>query len=519
MSIASDAGPLALGINWAHDSSAAICSPQGVLFGVAEERINRVKHYYGFPIEAIRTAFRQLGITGRDISVMAISTRKPLFPFHPNHVSMAMDGSLEGPGLTEFPDWRPGGPRGEPNAPPRPKRPEKMAGTSWEGFETRHWSNYSQALTELGLFDPGVRHVYISHHRAHAASAFRLSGVKGAKVATITLDGKGDGVSGSIYLGHEDGRMELIRQTDAVNSLGSFYQAVTEALGFVPVDGEYKTMGLAALGKAGGENPFDGIVHVDDGRTVSRIPWSFRWYNKVYPDSADSGLAVGAAMEALHLAGHATVTSLPTLYLGHAFTDDAIRAALGAHGDLAVIDAGDNLPAVLAERLAAGQVVGTFQGRLEMGPRALGHRSVLADAREVKVKDRINDILKGREWFVPFAPIVLEDEAPLYWDGPIDYRHMTFAVEASPLAKVKAPGVVHVDGTMRPQVVNETTSPWAFKVLNAFRDLTGMGLLINTSFNRHGLPIVAQPQDAIEHLRSGWVDGLAIGRFYVSRAS
>jgi carbamoyltransferase len=237
----------------------------------------------------------------------------------------------------------------------------------------------------------------------------------------------------------------------------------------------------------------------------------------VFPDSADSGLSIGAAMEGLYICGAATTASLPSPYLGHHSTDELIAVALAATPDLDVDDAGDRLSARVAKELVQGRVIGTFQGRLEMGPRALGNRSVLADPRDPAIKDRINEILKGREWFVPFAPVVLEDEASKYWDGPIDYRHMTFTVAASDVAKQQVPGVVHVDGTMRPQVVNGVTNSWLHAVLTSFRELTGVGVLINTSFNRHGLPIVGAPADALEHLRQGWVDGLAIGRYYVTR--
>jgi carbamoyltransferase len=237
----------------------------------------------------------------------------------------------------------------------------------------------------------------------------------------------------------------------------------------------------------------------------------------VFPDSADSGLSIGAAMEALYACGAATSASLPSPYLGHGYTDEQIAAALAGTPDLDVEDVGGRLPSRLAKELVAGTVIGTFQGRLEVGPRALGNRSVLADPRDPAIRGRINDILKGREWFVPFAPIVLEDEANRYWSGPIDYRHMTFTVTASDFAKERVPAVVHVDGTMRPQVVSASTHPWLHGVLEAFRELTGVGVLINTSFNRHGLPIVGAPADALEHLRQGWVDGLAIGPYYVTR--
>jgi len=599
MSTHHKAGVLALGIHCLHDASVAVCSPAGCVFALAEERVTRIKHHYGFPMEAVRIAFRELAITGQDIDIVAISTHQPLFPFQRNYVTVELDGQSSGPVLPRLWRWRPRAPK--PVPPPRATA--SFVGTAWEGFESRHWSHFHEAMNELGLLSPRIRYVYIAHHRAHAASTFRLAGMTGEKVCVATMDGKGDGYSGSVFLGHEDGRLELIRATPAQHSLGSFYQAVTEALGFVPVEGEYKTMGLAALGKPGLPNPFDGLVEVEDGRTRSRLPWTFRSYNAVYPtkqvpnplgsvaetelfrehlerydpaqlayfaqehlertmvalirdalrltgarrlavaggvmlnvkangrvrdelapsayfvfpDAADSGLSIGAAMEGLYLAGAATTTSLPSPYLGHRYTDDQIAATLARTPDVVVDDAGDRLPAKVAAELVRGSVIGTFQGRLEVGPRALGNRSVLADPRHPVIRERINNILKGREWFVPFAPIVLEDEAKEYWDGPIDYRHMTFTVAASPLAKERVPGVVHVDGTMRPQVVNIAANAWLQAVLEAFRRLTGVGVLINTSFNRHGLPIVGAPADALEHLRQGWVDGLAIGRYYVTR--
>jgi carbamoyltransferase len=596
-------GPLALGIHWAHDASVSICSPEGCLFSVAEERITRVKHHYGFPIEGIRLALKSLGLSGSDIDIVAISRCKPLFPAHTNHVSVDIDGGLSGPGLAIHSDWKLGAPKARTAKLTPPKSKAFLEGTAWAGFESRHWSHHQEALADLGLLNLGTRYVYVTHHRAHAASAFRLAGIQDGPVCVVTLDGKGDEVSGTVYLGSPDGKLLLKRATPAEDSLGSFYQAITEALGFVPVDGEYKTMGLAALGKPGLVNPFNDIVMVQDGMTKSRIPWTFRSYNATYPDAkipnplssvaetenfrryteqydptqvayfaqehlefnilrlmdealkitgtsnlavaggvmlnvkansrvrdelaparyfvfpdaADSGLAVGAAMEAFNACGMRSIGSFSSPYLGHSFDDERIRAALDSFGDLDVEAAGDWLPVRVAKELVKGRVIGTFQGRMEAGPRELGNRSVLADPRNPAVKDRINLILKGREWFVPFAPIVLEDEAARYWSGSIDYRHMTFAVTASDYAKSHVPGVVHVDGTMRPQVVNSMTNPWLNSVLEAFRERSGVGVLINTSFNRHGLPIVGSPVDAIDHLRNGWVDCLAIGGYFVQR--
>lgn len=608
-------GPLALGIHWAHDASVSICSPEGILFSVAEERITRIKHYYGFPREAIKLALEFCGISAKDIDIVAFSSRNVFYPSHPNRCVVELDGSTKARGPMSDEEWTDSvwnnisdefGWHSVADK-LRMKKTELMIRSSWGEFTPRHYLLQKEFLADLGFMDTRIVHYYIAHHRAHAASAFRLSGLDEACV--ISVDGKGDGVSAAILKGGPDGKMQLLRSTPAKDSLGSFYQATTEALGFTPVDGEYKTMGLAALGKRTMEvSPLADMLHVEDGVFKSRYAWEFRDYNKAYPDktvpnplvsvvqsdqfkqllagmepqdfayivqehfegnmlafasdalritgsknlvgaggvmlnvkantrikeelkpneffvfpdSADSGLSAGAAMEALHVHGALKSTArFHDPYMGHSYPEATCRAAVeifGKRTPLSVTDIGQGPPALVARQLVEGRVIGTFQGRMEMGPRSLGNRAVIADARTNQVKDRINLILKGREYFVPFAPIVLEEEAHLYWDGSIDYRFMTFAVKANEYAKRTVPAVVHIDGTMRPQVVSEDRNPWLFSLLQEYKKLTGVGVLINTSFNRHGLPIVGAPADALDHLSNKWIDGLIIGNQYVELA-
>ncbi len=605
-------GPLAMGIHWAHDASVSICSPQGILFSVAEERITRIKHYYGFPREAIKLALEFCRISAKDIEILAFSSRNVFYPSHPNRCVVELDGSIKARGQISDNEWKDSiwnnisdefGWHSVADK-LRMKKMELMIRDSWGEFTPRHYLQHKDFLEDLGFMDERIVHYYIAHHRAHAASAFRLSGLDEACV--ISIDGKGDGISATILKGSPDGKMHLLRSTPAKDSLGSFYQATTEALGFTPVDGEYKTMGLAALGKRTiEESPLANMMHVEDGVFKSRYAWEFRDYNKahpdktvpnplvsvvqsdqfkqlstqmapqdfahivqahfednmltfarqalqitgsknlvgaggvmlnvkantrikevlkpneffVFPDSADSGLSAGAAMEALYVHGALKSTvRFRDPYMGHSYPDATCRAEVEMFGKatpLSVTDIGQGSPILVARMLAEGKVVGTFQGRMEMGPRSLGNRAVLADARTSQVKDRINLILKGREYFVPFAPVVLEEEANLYWDGSIDYRFMTFAVNANEYAKRIVPAVVHVDGTMRPQVVSKERNAWLFSLLQEYKKLTGVGVLINTSFNRHGLPIVGAPTDALDHLANKWIDGLAIGTQYV----
>jgi carbamoyltransferase len=240
----------------------------------------------------------------------------------------------------------------------------------------------------------------------------------------------------------------------------------------------------------------------------------------VFPDSADGGLAAGAALEALFFEGHmAAPTTFRDPYLGHAFSDQDVTRALEQWKARHALRIDTGTPEMVAARIVEGKVIGRFQGRLEVGPRALGNRSVLADPRKPEVKDRINLLLKGREPFVPFAPSLLAEDASMYWEGSLDYPYMTFAVRASEHAKREVPAVVHVDGTLRPQVVSDDLNPGYAELIRAFKRATGVGVLLNTSFNRHGHPIVGSPDDALMHLTNQWVDGLSIGKYYVERGA
>ena len=591
--------PLALGIHFGHDASVSICSPDGILFALQEERVSRIKHHFGFPRCSIELALAHCGITGRDIDIVAFSTSQALFPERKGSWVVPADG-----------DRLPANAQMNATARDRLAPAERLTQLrdkvrrTWNEFADRHWCAHVDFMESIGLLREEVAHYHVAHHRAHAASAFRLSGLSDA-AAILTCDGKGDGLSATIYRGETDGRLTYLRGSGASDSIGLFYQAVTEALGFVPVDGEYKTMGLAAFGQiAGRDNPFDGTVSVHDGTLTSRYQWKSASYNDrhpdkkvknplgaitqadefqrlleqfadhdvaafaqahfeevmlkladdamriaqsrhlvaaggvmlnvkanalisnrmqpssffVFPDSADGGLAAGAALEALFFEGHvATPTTLRNPYLGHEFSDRAITTALERWKTQHGLKIETSSPELVAARILEGKVIGRFQGRLEIGPRALGNRSVLADPRKAEVKDRINLLLKGREPFVPFAPSLLPEDAPRYWDGPLDYPFMTFAVRASQHARRETPAVVHVDGTLRPQVVCDNLNSDYADVIRAFKRNTGVGVLLNTSFNRHGHPIVGSPDDALMHLTNGWVDGLSLGKHYVER--
>jgi carbamoyltransferase len=170
-----------------------------------------------------------------------------------------------------------------------------------------------------------------------------------------------------------------------------------------------------------------------------------------------------------------------------------------------------------AKILADGNVVGWFQGRSEFGPRALGNRSIIADPRKPEMKDILNSRVKHRQPFRPFAPLVLEERSDEIFLGPGDSPYMLMAKQVHPDWKDKIPAVVHVDGTARVQTVSEKTNPRLYRLLKEFEALTGVPVLVNTSFNTRGEPIVCSPRDAVESFCTTPLDALAIGSFLLEK--
>jgi carbamoyltransferase len=176
----------------------------------------------------------------------------------------------------------------------------------------------------------------------------------------------------------------------------------------------------------------------------------------------------------------------------------------------------DDLAATVAQALADDAIVAWFQGRSEFGPRALGHRSLLADPRRAENLERLNDV-KGREQFRPVAPMVLEDRAHRIFRGNLPSPYMLFVHEVDAAWRDRIPAVVHVDGTARIQTVNPLDEPLMAAVLEGFEARTGVPVVVNTSLNTAGRPMVDDPRDALECFGSAPVDLLVLGPFVVRR--
>jgi carbamoyltransferase len=235
----------------------------------------------------------------------------------------------------------------------------------------------------------------------------------------------------------------------------------------------------------------------------------------VPPIASDSGAPLGSALWHWHMhERRPRGYELEHAYLGLGYGPDHIRSALEAAGISYRQLGRSELIRRCAHDLSRGRIVGWYQGRFEAGPRALGNRSLLADPRRADLKHIINSRIKRREDFRPFAPVVLFDAASEFFDISQPERFMTVAVRVHPHMTHMIPAVVHVDGTARVQTVERKHNPAYYDLIEAFGEITGVPVLLNTSFNERE-PIVAKPEEAIACFRRAEIDVLAIGDFYV----
>jgi len=241
----------------------------------------------------------------------------------------------------------------------------------------------------------------------------------------------------------------------------------------------------------------------------------------VHPGMTDGGLAVGAAL-ALCIKGQTPETMprshdvIRTVYYGASFTDDQIRAAI-RDADLP-FEEPNCIEASVARLLADGFVVARFDGPMEYGPRALGNRTILYHPADRSVNDWLNDRLQRTE-FMPFAPATIIEQADKCYHGVgggrDSARFMTITFQCTDWMKATCSGVVHIDGTARPQLVDKNDNPSFYRILQEFESITGVPSVINTSFNMHEEPIVCTPEDAIRAFKLGHLDYLAIGNCLV----
>jgi carbamoyltransferase len=573
---------LVLGIIDSKPSAAAIIQNGTVLSAIAEERLCRMKLASGMPRASITIAMADAGVTARDIDRVAVAQRVSVFEPQPIPWSGWFDRAV---GLKTYQFDR----LSAHLAPLIGKIPLtwKVHHQLKRLLSRERLRKIPTLLTEAYGISAPVK--FYDHHYCHAASAYYPGQFNQALV--ITLDGGGDGRSGSVYVG-KNGQLSELAGLDSFNSLGNFYSYITELCGFRAEKHEGKITGLAALGKPCYADILRQFVRYEaPGRIRYKVPMYYRsalrlireqlpvdfdradlaasvqlileeigiqfiryWLRRtglrnvavaggvfanvkfnqrvhelpevdnffVYPAMDDSGLAVGAALADLAEQPEwdpaRLCQSLPNVYLGSAFNKKAIIKAIEAGDCTARYD--ENIQKTIAKLLSQGKVVARFTGRMEYGPRALGHRTIYYQSTDPSVNNWLNKQLNRTE-FMPFAPATLVEHANRCYDGlqgaENPARFMTVTFDCTAQMKKQSPGVVHTDGTARPQLVDAQTAPDVHQILTEYYHITGIPSLINTSFNMHEEPIVCTPEEAVRTFQEGHLDFLAIDNWLLAR--
>lgn len=416
--------------------------------------------------------------------------------------------------------------------------------------------------------ETGNRVILIDHHAAHAGAYYASPYKKGL---CITADACGDGLS--LTVNKCDTKIERIESIETKKSYGLFFSFMTKMLGFKPDFDEGKILGLAPYGNAAKiQLPFPFRIIKDQIQSQPyynrRFIKSIEKYKKedlaawlqenlekqfqilikkyikktglhevilsgglfanirlnqmitempevnsayVFPHMGDGGLHMTAILA--HLKEKAAFTP----YLGPEYDNDFIEKTLQLKRIRYTYI--KDIEKYIAKELVKEKIVARFTGRMEVGPRALGNRSILANPSKNNIKKVLNDKLQ-REQFMPFSPTTLAKESKrcyFYTHKSTSAQYMTNSFRCTEFMKSTAPGAVHIDGTARPQVLRKSDNPGFYKIIEEFHKRTGIASVINTSFNLHGEPIVCTPSDAIQAFKKSELDILAIGNYIVRK--
>jgi len=581
---------LILGLNMFHaDASAAIVNDGEVVFAIAEERLNRRKHFGGFPALAVKACLNAVGAKISEV----------------DHVAVGQDSDAN---LTKKVQYALANPTRILNFIRLRQRKESMRDVR---------SLLAKAL-EVDPLQLRFQEHHLEHHIAHIASAYYCSPWE--KAAGFSYDGSGDFVS-TMMARCEGNNIEVLDRVFLPHSLGSVYTMICEFIGYSQYGDEGKVMGLAPYGKdtdtyrdelskilsprdsgfeldlsyfkplgsnSGMQILPDGtvrlarhfsdrmenlfgeprrphteitqrdmdlafalqhrfeeiffhllnhlhrqVVHkyvpcddlvmaggcalnsVANGKLFDRTPFHSTY---IQPAAGDEGLAIGAALHTYHaVLQQPHRHELKNSYLGPEFSNSCIESSLKKAGlDYRQLERTPLLEAA-AEQIAAGNVIGWFQGRMEWGPRALGNRSILAHPGLPNMKDILNARIKHREWFRPFAPSILAEYQHDYFERDHPSPFMLHVYKIRPEKRKLLCAVNHVDDTGRLQTVARDENPMYYDLITAFHRKTGIPVVLNTSFNENE-PIVCTPEEAIDCFKRTRMDVLAIGPFLVTKS-
>ena len=573
-----------LGLNAYHaDSSAAIFKDGEMIAATEEERFRRVKHWAGFPSLAVEFCLREAGITLAEL----------------DHIAIGRDPKAKMDKKILFLLKNPGG--GWNAVLDRVKNAKKIASLEEEFVKIDPSVSKQQVKDKIHQ---------IEHHRSHLASAFFASPFEEA--ALLSIDGSGDFSTTMIGIGRGN-QIDVIDSVDFPHSVGLFYTAFTQLLGFPHYGDEYKVMGLAPYGEPKYVDQLKDVInftddglftlnqkyfrsaksgiisygkdhvpvvaplyseymvekfgagrkkdetlsqyHKDMAASVQRITEELIFhilihlhkktgldnvciaggvaqnsvangkitrntpFRNVYIPSAghDAGISMGCALYVYnHVLKQPRTNPVWSAYTGSRFSNEEIEKYLQSRNITYKRYDNEELYQKVTDRLIDAGVVGWFNGRAEFGPRALGARSIIADPRRNDAKELLNSKIKRRESFRPFAPSILKEYVPEYFEV---MDEVPFMEKVFPIRKDKQhliPAVTHADGTGRLQTVDKNITPRYYQLIEIFRQKTGVPILLNTSFNENE-PIVNSPEHALECFLRTSMDMLVLENCVVER--
>lgn len=567
------------GIHDGHNSTVALLDGQGKLTDVIqEERITRVKNAGDFPVNALHDV----------LSVNAVPPQNCIVAFNGHYMNYSvwdrqstLDDYEKAKGLQAV----------VRNA---AKRNKTIFSLYKSGKRKKRDAVLQEAFNDSS---PEVHH--IEHHTAHAAAAYYGWGVQ-EPVLVLTCDGFGDGYCATVNIG-EGGVLRRIAAVPQDESVGRLYAFITYLMGMVPLEHEYKIMGLAPYNGLSPESgrickkfsalfAFDAKTNGITWRRASGVPSiyapryfidhviyreRFDWIagglqmfmeeflktwvtnciretgirkvalsggvfmnvkaNKViyeipeledlfvFPSCGDESNAIGSAYCAFKEKNGSTPEPLQAIYFGRTITNEAVEEAIKSYpmqGKVHV-DFKDDIEKDVAVLLSQRKIVGRVKGKMEFGARALGNRSILANPSDPQAVRVINEIIKSRDFWMPFAPSVLAESSERYFikNKPFSSPYMMMTFDTRPQMRERIIGALHpYDYTARPQEVVEAWNSDYYRLLKSYEAITGESIILNTSYNLHGYPIVYTPRDALEVFDNSGLQYLALGDFLLTKA-
>ncbi len=567
-----------LGIHEGHNSSCCLLKDGRIEFAIQEERLVRVKNYWGFPERAVEHLLGRYRLAPSDIDRVAIASEYSGPPMDEKAFFKMFHES--GKILSRVKHW-------------------VVRRKAYENYAIRkNLAERMDKLEKIGF--QKEKTVVVEHHLAHASAAYYgLAQDLERKYLVLTIDGSGDGLCSTVNIG-QGGKLKRIAETKEGHSMGDIYARVTAMMGFTPLEHEYKLMGMAPYASPKHANQashvFNNYLGLDPVNSLTfkrRIPEPteqilrrlkkdldyvrfdaicgglqdftekliVEWVGEcvkatgirdilcsggvfmnvkankrimelpevdsiaVFPSCGDETNSLGAAWYVYNeskLAGQngKNHNALKHFYLGGEVNDDEaeeeIKSYVKNHPQLSYAR-GKEINRQIAELLAEGKAVARCSGKMEFGARALGNRSILADPLNLSVLRTINMMVKKRDFWMPFAPIVMEDKADLYIKNTkkLESPYMMMTFDSTDKVNEFLAAVHNADLTARAQILKRGQNPDLEEILSSFEKLTGRAVLLNTSFNLHGYPIVYTAKDALEvFVRSG-LDYLVINDFLV----